>query len=291
MELRWVPSHSRVKGEERVDELAKRLRRSGQSILAQESPLPNLSNVTVSTCSLESLRQVLVENMTQTTHGTMSNSSKVEMEASVGIEKLTGRVSPPSCITPTVSVLNLYFSYKMSCQYMVPFSAHIHIFSQHQSGYNFQAHASWHDHILASTLKIHREVPQHRPGVTPLIFVRKHMQTLAGAGHLNVSSGPLGSKQAHLHCGVAPVGRSPTLKRATSISVRCHLEFLVSPGTTKYLSTILLCYIYVCPNTEVCKFKNPSCLCRRSRTTIFPRFPPYPTDWISNHSLLPEKRH
>ena len=34
VELRWVPSHFRVEGNERVDELAKRLRRSAQSVLA-----------------------------------------------------------------------------------------------------------------------------------------------------------------------------------------------------------------------------------------------------------------
>ncbi|KAF2124483.1 hypothetical protein P153DRAFT_411527 [Dothidotthia symphoricarpi CBS 119687] len=106
VELRWVPSHSGVEGNERVDELAKQLRRSGQSILAQKSPLRNLSNITVSAGSLESLRQALVENITQTTHGTEGNSNKVDMEASIEFEKLTGQASPPPCIVRTVSVLN-----------------------------------------------------------------------------------------------------------------------------------------------------------------------------------------
>jgi hypothetical protein len=64
VEFRWVPAHSGVEGNERVDELVKRLRKSAQSLLAQESPLPILSNVTVTTGSLEGLRQALFEHDT-----------------------------------------------------------------------------------------------------------------------------------------------------------------------------------------------------------------------------------
>jgi hypothetical protein len=74
LELRWVHSHSGVEGNERVDELFKRLRRSGQAVLAHKSTIPILSNVTVTAGSLDSLRQALVGNTTQTTHNTGNNS-------------------------------------------------------------------------------------------------------------------------------------------------------------------------------------------------------------------------
>jgi hypothetical protein len=106
VELRWVPARYRVEGNERVDELVKRLRKSAQSLLAQESPLPILSNVTITTGSLEGLRQALFEHMTQTTHGKQGNINEVKMEAKTEFEKLTDRASPTPCNIPTVSVLN-----------------------------------------------------------------------------------------------------------------------------------------------------------------------------------------
>jgi hypothetical protein len=106
VELRWVPAHSRVEGNERVDELVKRLRKSAQSLLAQESPLPILSNVTITIGSLEGLRQALFEHMTQTTHGREGNINEVKMEAKTEFEKLIDRASPTLCSIPTVSVLN-----------------------------------------------------------------------------------------------------------------------------------------------------------------------------------------
>ncbi|KAL9621677.1 MAG: hypothetical protein Q9160_003930 [Pyrenula sp. 1 TL-2023] len=56
-ELRWVPSHSSVEGNERVDELAKQVRRSAQFILAQKSPNSTLNYVTVTPGLLGSLHQ------------------------------------------------------------------------------------------------------------------------------------------------------------------------------------------------------------------------------------------
>jgi hypothetical protein len=96
MELRWVPSHSGVEGNERVDELVKRFRRSGQAILAPHSSLPILSNITVMAGSLDSLRQALLEIKPQITHGTEGNGDTAEMEASVVFQELTDRAcSPP----------------------------------------------------------------------------------------------------------------------------------------------------------------------------------------------------
>jgi hypothetical protein len=84
-----VPAHSRVEGNEQVDELVKRLRKSAQSLLVQESPLPILSNVTITTGSLEGLRQALFEHMTQTTHGKEGNINEVKVQAKTEFEKLT----------------------------------------------------------------------------------------------------------------------------------------------------------------------------------------------------------
>jgi len=72
-ELRWVPAHAGVEGNERVDKLARQLRRGGQSILAQASPLRILSNMTVALGPFASLRQALVEDMLHTPDETESN--------------------------------------------------------------------------------------------------------------------------------------------------------------------------------------------------------------------------
>ena len=60
VKLRWVPSHSSLEGNERVDALAKQVRRSVQSVLAQGSPDFILNNVTVTPGSPGSLRQALL---------------------------------------------------------------------------------------------------------------------------------------------------------------------------------------------------------------------------------------
>ena len=64
-ELRWVPAHSSVEGNERVDELARRFRRSAQSILAKEQPGLILNHVTVTPSSAELPRQVLFTELSQ----------------------------------------------------------------------------------------------------------------------------------------------------------------------------------------------------------------------------------
>lgn len=78
-----------------MDKLAKRLRRSGQSVLAQQSPLRILSNVTVTEVSLELLREALAELMTQTTDGPEGKSKKAEIEGSITLENLAYSASPP----------------------------------------------------------------------------------------------------------------------------------------------------------------------------------------------------
>jgi ribonuclease HI len=65
VELRWVPAHSSVEGNERVDELAKRFRRAARSILAKEQPELILRYVTISPSSEELLRQVLFQKAQQ----------------------------------------------------------------------------------------------------------------------------------------------------------------------------------------------------------------------------------
>ena len=59
-ELRWVPAHSSVEGNEQVDELAKRFRRSAQSILAEAQRDISLRHVTITSSSEELLRQILL---------------------------------------------------------------------------------------------------------------------------------------------------------------------------------------------------------------------------------------
>jgi len=59
-ELRWVPAHSSVEGNERVDELAKRCRRSVQSILAKAQRDISLRHVTVTSSSAELLCQIIL---------------------------------------------------------------------------------------------------------------------------------------------------------------------------------------------------------------------------------------
>lgn len=75
-ELRWIPAHSSVEGNERVDELAKRFRRSAQSILAKEQPDLILHHVSITPSSAELLRQVLftklIQNKKNNTEGCQS---------------------------------------------------------------------------------------------------------------------------------------------------------------------------------------------------------------------------
>ncbi|KAH8708348.1 hypothetical protein GQ44DRAFT_469778 [Phaeosphaeriaceae sp. PMI808] len=65
VELRWSLAHAYVEGNEQVDELAKRFRRSAQYILIRELPDIMVKHVTVTSGSLESLRQALFENIMQ----------------------------------------------------------------------------------------------------------------------------------------------------------------------------------------------------------------------------------
>jgi ribonuclease HI len=59
VELRWVPAHSDVEGNNLVDELATRVRRSAQYLLAQEAPGLEIDQVTTPG-SLHSLHQALL---------------------------------------------------------------------------------------------------------------------------------------------------------------------------------------------------------------------------------------
>ncbi|KAF2434071.1 hypothetical protein EJ08DRAFT_694096 [Tothia fuscella] len=59
VELRWVPAHSSVEGNERADELAKRLRRTVGIIIADNLPGLILSHVTITPSSEEILRDFL----------------------------------------------------------------------------------------------------------------------------------------------------------------------------------------------------------------------------------------
>ncbi|KAF2490254.1 hypothetical protein BU16DRAFT_147712 [Lophium mytilinum] len=61
VELRWVPAHSSVEGNERVDELVKRFRRAAAFILAKEQPDLILRHVTITPCSEELLRQFILQ--------------------------------------------------------------------------------------------------------------------------------------------------------------------------------------------------------------------------------------
>ncbi|KAK2754715.1 hypothetical protein FQN54_006848 [Arachnomyces sp. PD_36] len=60
-ELRWVPAHSSVEGNERVDELARQSRRAAQFILTQAQRDINLCHVTITSSSEELLRQILLQ--------------------------------------------------------------------------------------------------------------------------------------------------------------------------------------------------------------------------------------
>ncbi|KAL9111898.1 MAG: hypothetical protein Q9227_003748 [Pyrenula ochraceoflavens] len=62
VELRWVPAHSSVEGNEPADKLAKQVRRSARWILAQELPDLIVNSITVTGSSLESICQALFPN-------------------------------------------------------------------------------------------------------------------------------------------------------------------------------------------------------------------------------------
>ena len=63
VELQWVPAHSAVEGNERVDKLATGYRRTAQLLIDQEAPGLVVNNVTITPGSLPSLRQALFDGV------------------------------------------------------------------------------------------------------------------------------------------------------------------------------------------------------------------------------------
>ncbi|PSN60209.1 hypothetical protein BS50DRAFT_593982 [Corynespora cassiicola Philippines] len=59
VEIRWVPAHSFVAGNERVDEVATHVRRSAQRILTQEAPSRFVKDLTLTSLSMESIYEAL----------------------------------------------------------------------------------------------------------------------------------------------------------------------------------------------------------------------------------------
>lgn len=60
VELQWVPAHSSVEGNERVDKLARRVRRSAQYVIAKERPDLILQQVSITPSPEELIRQILL---------------------------------------------------------------------------------------------------------------------------------------------------------------------------------------------------------------------------------------
>jgi hypothetical protein len=63
VELRWVPAHSSIEGNERVDRLAKRCRRMAQSLLTGKLAGVMLKDITVTSSSPEEIYRTILSHI------------------------------------------------------------------------------------------------------------------------------------------------------------------------------------------------------------------------------------
>jgi ribonuclease HI len=89
VELRWVPAHSKIEGNERVDGLVRQYRKAAERTLAQVSPQAVIRNVTVMPGSLESLREALFRHVTQNIHKKKSKKKRRTVEAEMELSCAT----------------------------------------------------------------------------------------------------------------------------------------------------------------------------------------------------------
>ncbi|KAF2666173.1 hypothetical protein BT63DRAFT_458536 [Microthyrium microscopicum] len=97
VELRWVPAHEGIEGNERADTLATVLRRSVQSMMIEHWPGLTLQDVTITPCSAHSMLQDIFAKLAD-------NDNDVDMDDDANYESEEALIKKPDNILQDITI-------------------------------------------------------------------------------------------------------------------------------------------------------------------------------------------